>query len=112
MPDDTALYYSTQNLLDLVNKINHDLLIISKWLSLNRLTLNVNKSKFMMVGSRQKINAVDPINLSLDGKLLFKSDTFTYLGVKLNSNLSWTDHVHWIYVKVIKKLNRFQRIKC
>ena len=52
--DDTAAYYCSRNLPDLVDTINHDLLNISKWLSLNQLTLNVTKSKFMMVGSRQK----------------------------------------------------------
>ena len=110
--DDTVECYSSRNLPDLIDTINHDLLNISKWLSLNQLTLNVTKSKFMIVGSRQKMNAVDPVNLSLVGKPLFQSDTFTYLGVKLNTNLSWTDHVHWIYAKVLKKLSLFKRIKC
>ena len=110
--DDTAVCYSSRNLPDLIDTINHDFLNISKWLSLNQLTLNVTKSKFMIVGSRQKMNAVDPVNLSLVGKPLFQSDTFTYLGVKLNTNLSWTDHVHWIYAKVLKKLSLFKRIKC
>ena len=70
--DDTAVYYSSRNLPDLIDTINHDFLNISKWLSLNQLILNVTKSKFMMVGSRPKINAVDPVNLSLNGKPLFQ----------------------------------------
>ena len=94
--DDTVECYSSRNLPDLIDTINHDLLNISKWLSLNQLTLNVTKSKFMIVGSRQKMNAVDPVNLSLVGKPHFQSDTFTYLGVQMNTNLSWTDDVHWI----------------
>ena len=35
-----------------------DLLNISKWLIANKLTLNMTKTEFMLIGSRQKLNTL------------------------------------------------------
>ena len=45
--DDTSLYYSCKNAFNLEHKINAELSQISNWLSANRLSLNVGKSKLL-----------------------------------------------------------------
>ena len=37
--DDTTIYYSSNNLDDLYNKINHDLYTVADWFQANKLTL-------------------------------------------------------------------------
>ena len=39
--DDTNIYYESSDLLELEKTINHELKLLSLWLNLNRLTLNV-----------------------------------------------------------------------
>ena len=48
--------------------LNKELLNISKWLIANKLTLNMTKTEFMLIGSRQKLNALtaSPV-LSING---------------------------------------------
>ena len=50
------------------SRLNTDLLNISKWLIANKLTLNMTKIEFMLIGSRQKLNTLtaSPV-LSING---------------------------------------------
>ena len=59
--DDMHITYADKDL-------NKDLLNISKWLIANKLTLNMTKTEFMLIGSRQKLNALtaSPV-LSING---------------------------------------------
>ena len=70
--------------------INYDLVKILKWPSQDYLTLNVPKSKFMVICCCQKVKALNSINIIFEGKPLVESDTFDYLGVRLDIHLSWT----------------------
>ena len=53
--DDTSLTFSGCSCLALQNKIFKDLMGVASWLSANRLTLNVLKTDFMVIGSRQRV---------------------------------------------------------
>ena len=59
--DDMHITYADKDL-------NKELLNISKWLIANKLTLNMTKTEFMLIGSRQKLNALtaSPV-LSING---------------------------------------------
>jgi hypothetical protein len=39
----------------LSSKINYELHLINEWLSINKLSINVNKTKFMLFHNRQKM---------------------------------------------------------
>ena len=55
--DDTLLYCSSNSAKDIEQRINEDLLSISKWLDENLLTLNCAKSKFLLFGSNRHLKA-------------------------------------------------------
>ena len=55
--DDTHITYADKDLNIIQSCLNEDLLNISKWLIANKLTLNMTKNEFMLIGSRQKLNA-------------------------------------------------------
>ena len=105
--DDTVLYYSSKHLSSLRQSINADLENVSNWLELNHLTLNIGKSKSMIIGSSQKLKNVDTtLHPTLE-----PVESFKYLGVMISKSLCWDDHLHYIYTKVVKKLSLFRRIK-
>ena len=60
--DDTHLTYAENDLNIIQSCLNE------KWLIANKLTLNMNKTEFMLIGSRQKLNALtaSPV-LSISG---------------------------------------------
>ena len=92
-------------------KLNDDLENLAQWLFNHKLTLNVKKSKFMVIGSSKNQNSSREITLMIKGKQLDKVTVFKYLGVLINENLSWSDHVDYVISKVSKRLGMLQRIK-
>ena len=53
--DDTSLTCAAENLTSLELKLNSELSHVKDWLVANKLTLNVTKTKFMLVTTRQKL---------------------------------------------------------
>ena len=52
--DDTNLFYSHKNLDNLVATVNQELQKISLWLRINKLSLNIKKTHFILFHFRQK----------------------------------------------------------
>ncbi|CAG4992189.1 unnamed protein product [Colias eurytheme] len=65
--DDLQVYLpvNCKDLSSSLNKISQDLSAVSKWSYNNSLVLNPNKSKYMIVGSRRQVQAIENSNISL-----------------------------------------------
>ena len=78
---------------------------ITTWLEMNHLTLNAKKSKFMMIVSKQKMESLELVTITLGNTDLQSSNTFKYLGVTINCQLMWDEHVYSISSSISKKLS-------
>ena len=52
--DDTNVFIKKKNINTLYARAQNELINIAKWLSANKLTLNINKTKYIMFTSRKK----------------------------------------------------------
>ena len=84
-----------------------DLDSVCTWVSSAGLRLNPSKTKFMLV-SRKK-TPTRPPPLSATGSPVAQVDSFTYLGVIIQSNLSWTSHVDKACSKAKQQLGLIYR---
>ena len=55
--DDTSVSFASDSLDEIQNVINSELKNLNSWLIANRLSLNITKTEFMIIGSRQRMNA-------------------------------------------------------
>ena len=87
--DDTHLTYADKDFNIIQSCLNKGLLNISKWLIANILTLNMTKAQFMLIGSRQKLNALTafPV-LRINGTPVNQVSTSKSLGVLIDANLT------------------------
>jgi len=109
--DNTVIYFSSLCITEIEHFINKDLSKLSSWFSTNHLTLNISKSKFILIGSPHKISSCNDINVVIDETSLEYTDTFKYLGVTINSTMSWGDHVEAISTKINQRLGLLKRIR-
>ena len=91
--------------------LNEDLASVAKWLNDHKLTLNVAKSKFMIIGSSQRLKSVGKFSLQICDEFLDKTDCYKYLGVIINETLPWGDHVYYISTKINQRLGILRRIR-
>ena len=73
--------------------MNADLKHVSSWLIGNKLTLNVIKTVYMVVGSRQRLAALEgDINLQIYSTSLNRVQDTKCLGVQIDENITWERH--------------------
>ena len=80
--DDTNIFCAEKDLYSLSIMLNNELHKISTWLKANILSINVEKTKFM----------------------IFKTGQLRFLGVILDEKLSWKPHISYITNKISKSI--------
>ena len=70
--DDTNISIAANSVTELEQIINSELKNLHQWLLANRLSLNVAKTEFMIIGSRQRLLVHDNelIRIEIDGKTI------------------------------------------
>ena len=76
--------------------LNEDLASVAEKLNDHKLTLNVAKSKFMTIGSSQRLKSVGNFSRHICDEFLDKTDFYKYLRVIIKEALTWGDHVNYI----------------
>ena len=89
--------------------LNNELSKISDWLSSNKLSLNIKKSKFMGFHTAQK--RVNYLVLKLNNVVIEKVSRFNFLDVILNSRLKWDNHIAHISLKISRVSGVLFRLK-
>lgn len=111
--DDTNLTFTGSKLESIENQMSYDIDKIYEWLCVNKLTLNVLKTDFMLIGSRQKLMSLEGnIALSVNGISLSKVQSVKCLGVCIDENITWDIHIHNVCVKVSQNIAALKRVKC
>ena len=83
---------SHKNLDTLINILNKELDKVSNWLKVNKLSLNIKKTHFILFHNKQKLIHTK-INIKIDNSEIERVFLTKFLGVIINENLTWSDHV-------------------
>ena len=100
--DDTFIIYSSAKLKTIETVVNTELKQVIKWLGLNKLSLNAAKTELIFFHSKRRPINFDSISIKFNGIKLIPVDHVKYLGMYLDSHLSWEYHLH----ELSKKLSR------
>ena len=84
--DDTNLLYSHDNVSSLSSLINSELSKLSVWLQVNKLSINITKSNYIIFKPRQKRLILD-LNLEINHPKVNRASEVCFLGVILDENL-------------------------
>ena len=96
--DDTVIKTTARN-SDLTGKHQEALNETASWLEKNQLTLNEDKTKTMILSKKSSGKS----DVKMNGIIIEEKQLFRYLGVQIDSTLSFTDHI----TKIENKLSRF-----
>lgn len=108
--DDCTLYSNSPNLDKLLHHSEQYLLNIDKWSMLNKLIINLKKTKFMITSWNRNFST-ENVQLNLNGNPITRVDTFKLLGVVFDAKLNFKDHVNHILTKVNINLGVIYKIK-
>ena len=111
--DDTNLFFTHSNMQKLFSTVNKELASISEWFTSNKLSLNVKKRKYSFF---HKPSKKDDISLMLPklniGNHVTERQEFTkLLGVLLDENLNWKEHIKYTETKIAKNVGLFYKAR-
>ena len=100
--DDTGLTAASESFPHLKNLIEEDIQSLVTWLANNKLTLNVLKTEFLIIGSKARLSRLeDDLYISVEGESIYRSPYHKSLGFVIDESIDWEDHIN----AVIKKAN-------
>ena len=95
--DDTTLVSHLENfgplndINTLEQELNREISKVNTWLLSNKLLLNVAKSKFMIFFKHPR--TIPKLSISVNGNPVKQVNNFNFLGITLDQNITWNDHI-------------------
>ena len=113
--DDTSLTYANGDLKKLETEINEEPFKVS-WLVVNKLTLNIEKTNYVIFRPSQKTISFHPNikitnNNSNTSQPLEMKNYIGYVGILIDSNLSWKFYIDYVCQKVSKTIGIFAKLR-
>lgn len=104
--DDATQYASDNSLQNVEVKLNRQIQPIIHWSLMNKMVLNEEKTKVMVVASSQKLSTLqETICVTLNGSPIEAVTSEKLLGVYFDQTLSWTGHVDsWLIFNLLHTL--------
>ena len=95
--DDTTIICSKYDLKELCTEVSNELNKVNNWLNINKLSLSLNKTNFMLfANSKSCVNVpITIINTRLERVYVAK-----FFGIYIYHNLTWKHHVSYVLSKV------------
>ena len=108
--DDTNVFISGRNIDEMIDKMNCELKNVTRWLNTNKLSLNVCKTHYVIFAPGRKC-ASPTAQVIIDNCIVSREYSTMFLGVKIDSKLTWWDHVQYIKKKIAKNVGVLSRAK-
>ena len=112
--DDTNLFASAKDLKSLELLMNSELKKVKEWCDINKLSINLKKTNFMIIKPQRKKNMNISINITnRDGSChsLEQKDHIKYLGVMIDSSLSWKYHISYVCAKLSRNIGIISKLR-
>ena len=106
--DDTSCFIEGTDMADMCVQLSSEMNKLSTWFKTNILSLNVSKTNCMIFGRPDK---PEHHRVYIDNIVIERVNCNKFLGVLIDSKLSWSEHVSYIRHKMSKNLSVMHRVK-
>src|SRR6267154_1309595 len=108
--DDTNVFIHNSNLNDLNIICQQTIDIIYEWMLVNRLSINFEKTNYIIFSPTHFSNPSLQLNLNIDTCIINKVTTTKYLGVLIDENLDWKSHIQELCLSLRKYIGVFYKL--
>ena len=108
--DDTNIYCESSDVVDIQKTVNKELRNVREWLEANRLVLNIEKTNFVIFYSPRNKPDMNFV-LKFGRKKIIQETCVKFLGLLLDSHLSWKPHITELAKKLSRTVGLFYKIR-
>ena len=109
--DDTTVYLKSDSARDCSEHVNEGLQYINQWLYDNALTINTSKCEYILFSRKQKNFDDSLCTVNINGQPLVRKSCVKFLGVNMDENLLWGNHIDGLVGKLSKFVSIIYRIR-
>lgn len=122
--DDTALLFTAESKAEVYEVAQNGFITVSNWLHKNLLTLNTDKTKYLLFTMRNTNPMLTNLNIQAHNNCdlhyadiactcptLDKTDHIKYLGVTIDTNLNFRKHIDLLCTRVRKLIYIFKNLR-
>ena len=110
--DDAHTTIASNDVKELVRMTKKELLNISEWLRVNKLSANPKKTEFMVIGHQRRMNEIDDLlPLELNDSGIKRVEKTKSLGFIIDEGLKWKDQYKSLTGKLAAGLSSLKELK-
>ena len=99
--DDTNIFIEHSDMESLTENAKEIIEYLNSWFKTNKLTLNANKTNFIIFTSENKRTNIDiPDTLQVENLIINRITHTKYLGLIIDERLSWKEHVNQLCIRL------------
>jgi hypothetical protein len=105
--DDTNLSVTGESASDIEVRLNTELENVHELLTANKLTLNTEKTEYIIIGSYKRISNLqkeDEIKIRIGDNEIKRVKTTKCLGIAIDENLAWKENIDNLSIKVSRAI--------
>ena len=84
---------------------------VSSWFNVNRLIVNPSKSNFITISTRHRVSNLQNISIYLNNQKLQQCSSTSLLGVHIDENLTFYQHIQSLNSKISSKIGLLHRLR-
>jgi len=107
--DDTVLVQSDNSRGKLQNSVNHKKTKVMDWLTANKLSLNISKTKYMLITNKHV--STESFVINVNSNRIERTLTYKYLGVIVDEKLTWKEHCKQLCCTISKYVGAMYKVK-
>ncbi len=109
--DDTTIYDTSNDINRLYVSINENLNSLADWFKANKLSLNINKTNYMLFGKSSIQNESARVSLCIGKDVIKQVKSTKFLGLIIDDQLKWSDHISHVKSKLTSSLFAIRKAK-
>ena len=106
--DDTNIYLESHDLQSLEKVMNTELEMLFEWLCINRLSLNISKTNFIIFCPINKPKI--PVTILINKEAIDETKQVKYLGILIDSQLTFKQHIGELNNKIARAIGILYKI--
>jgi hypothetical protein len=100
--DDTNLFYTGRNITEMCNIVTEELEHLNQWFMVNKLSLNVEKTNFMIFSNG---HITGDHRVIINGNIIGRVYTNKFLGVHIDAKLTWDEYIRRVKTTISKNIS-------
>ena len=109
--DDTNVFFHCNSIKELIELGQTIMNQLHSWFTANKLTLNTDKSSFTIFRTKKKVIHNLPEHIEFLDYKIKRTTHVKYLGLTINENLTWDNHINEICTKLKSLFHVFYNIR-